>query len=124
MKRKKSQQGMTTIGWLMVLVILGLFLIIGIKLVPVYVNGYSLYSAMESMESNHKLRGMSARQLRKKTFLIIDLNYIRDIKPEDVIIARKANGYQVAISYVVYRHILGNLSLYVEWDKTVLIPLK
>ena len=122
MKYNKSQQGMTAIGWLVILIILGMFLILGIKLVPVYIKGYSLYSSMESMETNPKLRGMSARQLRKKVMAIIDINYLWDIKPEDVSLTRKGKGYVVNISYTVYRPVLGNLSLVVDWDKTVTIP--
>jgi len=122
MKGNKLQQGMTAIGWLMVLILLGLFLIIGIKLVPVYISGYSLYSSLESMEKNPKLRGMRARQLRKKVMAIVDINYVRDVKRENVTITRKGKGYEVNVYYTVYRPILGNLSLFVEWDKTVVIP--
>ncbi len=122
MKCNKSQQGMTAIGWVLVLAILGIFLIIGIKLVPVYISGYSLYSSMEAMEENPKLRGMPARLLRKRVMAIVDINYVRDVRPEDVTIARKGKGYEVTIAYEVYRPILGNLSLLVEWDKTVTIP--
>ncbi len=122
MKSRKSQSGMTAIGWVLVLIILGLFLIIGIKLVPVYISGFSLYSSLDSMETNPKLRGLHARQLRNKVRDIIKLNYVYDVKPEDINITRLGKGYEVNITYTVYRPIVGNLSLVVDWDKTVVIP--
>ena len=121
MKSRKSQNGMTAIGWLLVLAILGIFLLIGIKLVPVYISGYSLYSSLEAMETNPKLRSMPVRELRKKVMAIIDLNYVTDVKPEDVSITRVGKAHEVNVYYEVYRPVLGNLSLVVVWDKTVTI---
>ncbi len=122
MKSRNSQAGMTTIGWVLILAILGVFLIIGIKLVPVYISGYSLYSSLESMQKNPKLRGIPVRELRKKVMAIVDINYVNDLKPEDVSITRVGKGYEINVYYEVYRPIMGNLSLVVVWDKTVLIP--
>jgi len=122
MRNNKTQKGMTAIGWVLVLAILGIFLIIGIKLVPIYISGFSLYSSMDAMSTNPKLQGLTARQLRKKVMVIVDLNYVRDVKSENVSITRKGKGYEVNIYYEVYRPIMGNLSLLVVWDKTVAIP--
>jgi len=121
MRNMKSQKGMTAIGWLLVLIIAGIFIIIGIKLVPVYIGGYSMYSAMETVERSPKYKGQSVRNIRKLMMVNFDVNYVTAVKPEDISIKRSGNGMEVNVSYEVVRPVLGNLSLLVEFDKTIRI---
>ena len=121
MRNMKSQKGMTAIGWLLVLIIAGIFIIIGIKLVPVYIGGYSMYSSMETAERNPKYKGKSAREIRKLMMVNFDVTYVTAVRPEDITIKRSGNGMEVNVSYEVVRPVLGNLSLLVEFDKTIRI---
>lgn len=121
MMNLQAQKGMTAIGWLFVLTILGFFAIIGIKLVPVYINGFNMYSSMESLSKNRTLLQKPMQEVRKTIRDNLDINYASDVKPEDITIARKGQTLEISISYAVYRPVVGNLSLVVEFDKTVVV---
>jgi len=121
MKNMKAQKGMTAIGWLLVLIIAGIAVLIGIKLVPVYITGYSMYSQMDKMEKNRKFIGMPLRQARKLVMDNFDISFVRAVQPEDVTITKTSDGLEINVAYEVVRPVLGNLSLLVVFDKTILI---
>ena len=39
MYNPKSQKGMTTIGWLLILTMVAVFVLVGIRLTPIYITG-------------------------------------------------------------------------------------
>ena len=118
----KSQKGMTAIGWLLVLSMVGIFAIVGIRLIPVYLDGYKIASSMESLASDSTLKGKSPAEIKRTLLKRLDINMIYDIKAEDINIARDQNGYSVEIDYEPRVPLFGNLYFVVVFDKTVIVP--
>lgn len=121
MKHMRSQKGMTAIGWLFLLVILGFFAIIGIKLVPIYIAGFNMYSSLESIKHNSSLKTQPMLEVRKKVMASLDINYASDVKSDDVTINKSGKGLEVSVAYEVYRPIIGNLGLLVTFEKSVIV---
>ena len=59
MKRKlmaKKQRGMTMLSWLVVIAIAVFFMLIGIKMVPTYLENYSIRQVLTNMENDRAVR--------------------------------------------------------------------
>ena len=50
----KQQTGMTMLSWLVVLGILVFFILIGIKMIPTYVENYSIKQVLTNMENDYR----------------------------------------------------------------------
>lgn len=117
----QRQRGMTAIGWLLVLSLVIFFSIVLIKLVPVYLDGYKVYSSLSSLENDSSAKGKSPLELRKLLMRRLDINMVTDVRPEDVSFSRDRNGTHVEVDYEARRQMFGNLYVVVVFNKTVTI---
>lgn len=122
MHRPNNQKGMTAIGWLLVIAIFGIFVVVGLKLIPVYFETYKIGAAMESLVKDPKAMGKSPREIKSLLLKRLDVNMIYDIKGDDVVITQTPNGISVEIDYEPRVQLFGNLYFVVVYDKTVIVP--
>lgn len=119
----QKQKGMTAIGWLMVLALGGLIAIVLMKLIPVYIQGYQIYDALESMAADPGLRGKSVGEIKKNFKRRLDINSVYDVTDDDITISRGNNrSYVVELDYEPRKALFGNLYVVVVFQKTVEIP--
>ena len=122
MHRPKNQKGMTAIGWLLVIAVVVIFVIVGLKLIPAYLEVYKIGASMESLASDAEAHTKSPRELRTMLLKRLDINMIYDIKSEDIDITRSANGYNIEVDYEPRIPFFGNLYFVIVYDKTVTVP--
>ena len=122
MQNTKNQRGMTAIGWLLVLVLVLVFAIILIKLVPVYLDGYKVYSSLASLEEDKTAHGKPPQELRKLFMKRLDINMVTDIDPQDVTFSRDKNGTRVEVDYEARRQLFGNMYVVIVFNKSVVVP--
>ena len=122
MRNIQNQQGMTAIGWLLVLVLVLLFAIIFMKLVPVYIDGYKTYSSLESLEQDQNAHGKSPLEIRKLLMKRLDINMVTDVGAEDISFSRDRNGTKVEVDYEARRQLFGNMYIVIVFNKAVVIP--
>ena len=51
MRSRTHQRGMTAIGWLIVLAMIGFFVLLALRMVPAYLDYYKVVSTLEGLES-------------------------------------------------------------------------
>jgi len=122
MRNPHNQKGMSAIGWLLVIAVIGLFALVAIKLIPVYIRGYEIGSSMDAMANDTSLIGKSPLDVKKALLRRLDINMIYDIHDDDIDISRSGNGYTVEIDYEPRIQLFGNLYFVVVFDKSVNIP--
>lgn len=119
MRNLHSQKGMTAIGWLLVLLIVVFVALITLKLVPVYIDGFKVYSSLESLKEDPSAKGKPAIELRRLLMKRLDINMVTDVTPQDVSISRGRGGIVVTVDYEAVRPMFGNLSVLVHFKKSV-----
>jgi uncharacterized protein DUF4845 len=98
----KKQQGMTLIGWVMVLGIIAFFATFAMRLVPMYQEYYGVLQIMDGMEvelKNNKLTRGQVEQFLLKRF---DTGYIFSVKQDDIEIIRGKNNVHVTKIVIDY----------------------
>lgn len=122
MHTPKKQKGMTAIGWLLVIAVAGIFVLVALKLIPVYFETYKIGASMESLVTDPKAQGKTPREVRSLLLKRLDINMIYDIKADDIGISQTQNGLSVEIDYEPRILLFGNLYFVVAYDKTVVVP--
>jgi Tfp pilus assembly protein PilE len=118
MAGRTKQQGLTLMGFVMVLAIVGVFVFVGIKLFPVYSEYYSVVSDMKGVQAEPGVAQMSPAEVRDKLFRRFYISYVESVKAENVKITRN-NGYNLNVNYEVRRPLIYNLDFVAKFDKTV-----
>ena len=97
MRSRTNQRGMTAIGWLMVLALIGFFVLLALRMVPAYLEFYKVVSTLNSIEEESGFS--SPREIRELLERRFDISYVNTITPADVIIKPMCNTYTVTARY-------------------------
>jgi Tfp pilus assembly major pilin PilA len=110
----QKQQGMTLIGWVIVLAIIAFFATVVMRLLPMYQEYYSVLGIMEGMEvelKNNKLTKRQVMTLLEKRF---DTGYVFSVKKNNIEISRGKNNVHVSkivIDYEVRKPFMAQIDL-------------
>ncbi len=116
MKRQPRQvQGMTLIGFLMVLALVLFAAYLGIKLVPIYLNHFSVVSDMRAVAAESASANTAPQTIRRELMTRFDLSYVKHVEPENIRIER-SDGTRIIISYEVEEHLIGNIDAIIRFN--------
>lgn len=112
---KQYQGGMTAAGWLIIMAIVLFFMYLAIKLVPAYMEYFSIKSSLQSVaeESNSSSSKSDIQRLVSGRFSV---NNIDIIEPKDVEIKDITGGKALYIEYENRIALFGNVSALVEFQ--------
>ena len=118
-QRMRPQQGMTFIGLLCILVLVGIIGYAGVRLVPVYLNYMKLARTMESAATEFKGENPDLAGVRKSLDRHWAIEDITAVEQKDIEITKDDGGMQMHVAYDDSVPYIGNISLSVHFDKTV-----
>ncbi|HET6436022.1 MAG TPA: DUF4845 domain-containing protein [Xanthomonadaceae bacterium] len=113
---KRAQGGMTLIGFLIVLAVVGLFAYIGMKLFPMYSEFYAVKQALKGLSAEPGIANTDPAKIQDLFFRRLYISYAEDVKPEHVKIERIDNGWRMKVSYEVRRPLIYNLDVVGKFD--------
>jgi len=115
---KRKQDGMTLIGFLVVLAVAGFAVYIVIRLFPMYQEYYSVRSAMKGLANEPGSADMDPARASDLFFRRLYINYSENVKRDNVKFERIDNGWRMRVNYEVRRPLVGNLDVVGKFDHT------
>lgn len=117
---KSRQSGITLIGFVIVLLVLGFFAFMAMKLVPAYIEYFGVKKAMSQIATS----GSNAQDLngiRRDLMFKMSFQYVDDasIKPADITIDRANNGAVLNVSYEKQVPFIYNIDFLLHFDNSV-----
>lgn len=119
MKLGMQQRGITLLGFLMVMAVVGFFAFLAMRLFPVYSEYYSVVSAMKGVQGEPGVGQMDPSKIRELLNRRFFVSYVESVKPQHVKVTRSATGYTLNIKYEVRRPLAYNLDYVAMFDKSV-----
>ena len=114
----RRERGMTTIGLMTVLAMVGVFIYAGIRLVPLYLEYFNVVKAVEGLKSDAESGPAAMRIALEKRF---DIEDIKSLSWRDVEITKEGGSWAVHASYDAQTSFLGNVGFVVHFDKIVVL---
>jgi hypothetical protein len=108
---KRTQSGMTLIGFVIVLGVVGVFIYMGMKLVPMYSEYYAVKQALSGLASEPGVTEQDAPKIKDLFFRRMYVSYADNIKPEHVKLARRDAGWLMTVDYEIRRPLIANLDV-------------
>ena len=108
---KRNQGGLTLIGFVIVLAVVGLFAYIGMKLFPMYSEFYSVKQALKGLSAEPGIANKDPAKVKDLLFRRLYVSYAENVKPNNVKVTRDGQGYVVTVQYEVRRELIGNLDV-------------
>ena len=121
MVARHTQQGMTTIGLLLVLGIIGLIILTAVRVVPIYMENFTIKSVLTAVQDDQRLDAKSKAAIWNSLKKRLYINEVRLIKREHVEITRGNGQTTVTITYESRRPYLGALFIGGSFSDSVVI---
>ena len=115
---KRKQSGLSLVGFLVVLAVVGFAAYVGMKLFPMYQEYYSVQSAMKGLANEPGVADMDPAKIQDLFFRRLYINYSENVKPQNVKFERTEGGWKMRVNYEVRRPLVGNLDVVGKFDKT------
>ena len=120
MKTRSNQGGMSAIGWLVVLAIIGFTVLLVMRLAPIYLNNYKVKGSLESLHQEPYIARKSKHEILSLVERRFDINDVRNLTKRDVKVSEQQRGrVEVRVKYEVRTNILGNIDAVVMFDDAV-----
>lgn len=116
---RQKQRGITLIGLIVVMAVVGFFAFMAMRLFPVYSEYYSVASSMKGVAAEPGVANMEPHRVRDLLARRFQISYVESVKPEHIKITRDAKGYLLNIKYEVRGPLFYNLDFVASFDKTV-----
>lgn len=116
------QQGLTFLSWIFVLAIAVFFVLIGIKMVPTYIENFAIKDVLQNVARDRTTRDMSKRKIKESLLKRFRINGVYDFNREDIHIEKTRQGREIRVEYEVRKPVAGNVSIVMSFSDSVLIP--
>ena len=108
---KRKQGGMTLIGFIIVLALVGFFAYIAMKLVPMYSEYYAVKQALKGLQQEPGIANRDPAKIQDLFFRRLYISYAENVKADNVKIERVDGGWNMSVDYEVRKPLLGNLDV-------------
>jgi len=115
----KKQNGLTLIGFVIVLGFVIFVSYIGMKIAPIYMEYYGVVSAMNGVAKERGSANLSPFDIRVRVLNRLYVSYSADNVKEKNIKLERRNGVHLRIAYEVRKPVIGNLDVIATFDRSV-----
>jgi hypothetical protein len=116
---RRSQLGVTAIGWLFLLTPVAMLVYITIRLIPIYLNYMRVEHALSQLADESKGGTSTKASLSLSLQRRFDVEIIEHPVPREVDIHREGDHWVVIADYENLVPIFGNVSMLVQFHKQV-----
>jgi Domain of unknown function (DUF4845) len=116
------QRGMTMLGILVLVVVVGAWVYAGIRLLPKYLEYMRVASTLEKVRDEYDSNpGSTEFMLRKAVERHFDIEMVEVISAKDIEIRKEGAEFTMRAYYDDTVPLAGNVSFLVEFDKSVVV---
>lgn len=112
----RQAQGMTLIGFIIVLALVIFAAYIGIKLVPTYLNHYSVVTEMRAVVGEAGSANLPPQAVRRNLMNRFEVSYVRHVRPENIRVER-GQGTNLIVTNEVQEHLIGNIDALIRFER-------
>lgn len=116
MRMRHRQEGMTLIGWLVLLGMLGFLTLIVLRLAPAYMEYSKVVTSVDSVYQQLTPESTPA-QVRADITRRFNVNDVRTILGSDVALTRVDGNWTFHVQYEVRREMMGNVDVVVMFER-------
>ena len=122
MKRQANerQRGMSIIGMLLLLVVIGVVALIAMQVIPMYVQYYSIKSTIETVRKE-SVGDMSKEEIQRAIQKRFDIGYVTNVQAKDLNIRNDRQGKVLDLVYQDERKLIEGLYVVLKVKEAILL---
>lgn len=117
--RNGRQRGMTVIGMLLLIVVIAFVALIGMKVVPMYIQYFSIKSTIENVRKEPLLAQMTTSDIQNAIQKRFDIGYVDNISARDLKIRNERSGRVLDLIYQDERSLFYGLYVVLKVNESI-----
>ena len=114
---KHQQRGISILGWSIILSMAGIYIVVGLKMLPVYLEFYKVKDVMASIASDPKIAVTAKKDIERALKKRLSTNDVRLTREQYKILKVKGRkSYAIKVDYKKEVSLFSNLSLVSHFD--------
>ena len=113
-----KQRGVSMLGFMFVAVVVIVIAMLAMKLVPAYIEYFSVKKILNSMGQDSETKSMSNADIRNSFSKRANVGYVTVVKPEALDIDRSGGKLVISTEYEYRTPLFANISLVVDFKAT------
>lgn len=110
-----KQRGVSMFGFMLVAIVVIIFAMLAMKLVPAYIEFFSVKKILNAMGQDSEIKSMSNADIRSSFAKRADVGYVTVVKPADLDIDRTGGNMVISTEYEYRTPLVANISLIVDF---------
>ncbi len=119
---RARQCGISVLGLITVLILIGFVGLMVMRLVPVYMESFEVGGIVNGLAEDSSLHGATHAQLRQALNRRFSVNNIQSVDRDDISFERERDGTRVVVEYEARVPLVGNLDGIASFRKEALVP--
>ena len=115
MQMRARQRGLTMIGFLFVAAVIIVVVMVGFRVMPAYIEYYSIQKALEQSLNDAKDLN-SAAEIRNAFQRVADAGYIESVNSKDIEITKSKNEVTATVEWTRKLPMVANASILLEFE--------
>ena len=112
----RSQRGLTLISLLIVSAVIILFAIIGMKVMPAYIEYFTIKRTLQQLARSPDLRGGNTRDVQGAFDKYAQIDDIKSVAGRDLAVEKHGDGFTASVAYSTRVQLFGNISACIEFE--------
>lgn len=113
---RSRQQGLTIIGFLLVAAVVVIFAMVGFRVIPAYVEYYSVKRALEETMRGGGADPNNPAAFRSELTRRLQTSYVEEVKASDAILQRSGSQVVAEMAWERRLHMFGNAYILLEFE--------
>jgi Tfp pilus assembly protein PilE len=115
--RMKHQRGLSLVGLIIVAAIVAFVALIGFKLLPSYIEYFTVQKVLRDLSRSPEMRGASVKDVKIAFEKRAEIDNISSLKAEDLEITKEASGgFTIVANYAVKVPLFANVSACIDFE--------
>ena len=119
MKLLNRSKGISVLGILFYALLIIFTVVIGIRLVPVYLDDMAVTDAMKALSTMEGMQHFSTPKLKDAFERKLQTNFMSEMPKDAIKLEKKDDRYELTIAYERRVHLLGNVDAVVVFNHEV-----
>lgn len=118
-KLPSRQAGITLIGFLLNFMVFGFFVLLFLKIGPIYLEHFKIAHSLQSLKKEPNFTELSREELLLLLQKRWNMNSVDRVSGKDVKITKQGSNVKIQVAYEVVEPILANVDVLVYFDDSV-----
>ncbi len=114
----KAQSGLTIVGFVLVAAVVIIFVMVGFRVIPSYVEYYSVKKSLDDTMRSGNVDPNNLQGFRSELARRLQTSYVENVKANEAIVQRVGNQITAELAWERRLHMFGNAYILLEFEVT------